>query len=137
MIFNIKYSLIDHHPFSLSWITGQTELITYIAVTTTISYFISLVFFVIITKLHKKSTLDISRQLILLTITTTILVSLPVFVSFVINGPIVTWTLPEMQSMYVAFLALMQILILAILGIFITGLSAPIQLLVRRNSGAN
>jgi hypothetical protein len=46
--------------------------------------------------------------------------------SFALNGATITWTLPDMGSTFLAFIALIQILLVAALGLVLTGLTALI-----------
>jgi ABC-type phosphate/phosphonate transport system permease subunit len=64
-----------------------------------------------------------------LTLTVAYLLLLPVLWSFVLNGTLVTWTLPEMVSMFLGFISLIQILVVAVVGLALTGLSALIAAL--------
>jgi hypothetical protein len=61
-----------------------------------------------------------------LTLVTVYLLSLPVLWSLTLNGALITWTLPDMGSMFLAFIALIQILLVAALGLVLTGLTALI-----------
>ena len=137
LLFNFRYFLMDKHPYSLSWINSQNELVLYIAVTTAISYILSWTFYAIFTKTIIKSPQDLAHNTLGITISTIFLVAFPVYISYAINGALVSWTLPDMLSMYLAFLALLQCMFIAIIGIAISILSVPIHLVVRRIAGVN
>jgi multisubunit Na+/H+ antiporter MnhB subunit len=71
-----------------------------------------------------------ASQLVLgLTLTIVYLLLLPVLWSFVLNGTLVTWTLPEMAGMFLGFISLIQVLVVAVIGLVLTGLSALIAAL--------
>ena len=54
------------------------------------------------------------------------LLSLPVLLSFALNGALVGWTLPHMASTFLAFISLLQILVVAALGLLLVGMTALI-----------
>ncbi|HBG74580.1 MAG TPA: hypothetical protein DDW79_03865 [Anaerolineae bacterium] len=135
LIFNVRYALLDQHPYSLSWVPGQKELVIYIAVTTTIAYLMCWLMFNLFMKTFTKKPIEAARQTIFLTISTIFIVAIPLYLSFVINGFLVSWTLPDMLSMYLAFVALLQCMVIAIIGIFLAGLSVPISFVARRFTG--
>ena len=136
MIFNFRYFVIDKHPYSLSWITSQNELVTYITVTSIISFFISWLFFNIVTMTFVKSPQEISLNTLYITISTIFLVGSPIYISFAINGPLVSWTLPDMLSMYLAFLALLQCMFIAVIGSALSVFSVPIHMAAQKFAGA-
>jgi len=49
--------------------------------------------------------------------------ALPVLFSYAINGLVVTWTLPQFQSTFLAFFSLIQIAGIAIFGLMLAGLT--------------
>jgi hypothetical protein len=90
----------------------------------------------LVLKLFRRGPRQASQLVLGLTLLTTCLLSLPVLWSFVLNGTLVTWTLPDMASMFLGFISLIQILVVAVVGLALTGLSALIAALVspRRRS---
>ena len=57
--------------------------------------------------------------------------SLPVWWSFMLNGFVATWTLPDFASHFLALLSLLQILLVGVWGLVLTGISALIFRLQR------
>lgn len=49
------------------------------------------------------------------------LLALPILLSFAINGFTITWTLPEWYTMFIGLLSLIQMLVVALLGILMVG----------------
>ncbi len=49
------------------------------------------------------------------------LLALPILVSFAVNGILVTWTLPEFYTSYLALLSLIQWIFVAALGLLLAG----------------
>jgi len=136
-LFNLRYFLLDKHPYSLSWINSQNDLVLYIAITTIISFLLSWVFYIVFTKTIIKSPQEIARNTLFITISTIFLVAIPVYISYAINGSLVSWTLPDMLSMYLAFLALLQCMFIAIIGCTISVFSLPIHMIARKFTGVN
>ncbi|MFH2038732.1 MAG: alkaline phosphatase family protein [Chloroflexota bacterium] len=136
-IFNIRYSLIDKHPYSLSWISSQAGLVNYLVVTSIISFSISWLLLNIFLKTFFKSPIEITRNTLICTISSILIIAIPVYISYAVNGPLVSWTLPKMLSMYLAFIALLQCLLIAVFGSLLAVLSVPIHLVARRFAGAN
>ena len=126
MIFNIKYILIDHKTYSLSSVHDATNLIASTALTT----FIALVVAWLLVLLGTKAYLLRPRKAAILTLkfilATLSILSIPIFVHFVINGAIVTWTLPNFLTSFLGLLFLIQVLIVSVIGLFFTGISALI-----------
>ena len=132
LIFNFRYSLLDKHPYSLSWISSQGELINYLAVTSIISYLLSWLSLNIFLKTLFGSPIEIALNTLIITLSLIIIVAIPIYISYAVNGFLVSWTLPDMLSMYLAFLALIQCLFIAIIGSFLAVVSAPIHQVGRR-----
>jgi hypothetical protein len=137
LIFNFRYYVFDQHPYSLSWVTSQNDLIAYISSTTIISFFICWLLFIIFSKAYFKSVQEISHVTLKLTISTIFLVAVPIYISYVINGPSISWTLPDLISMYLAFLALLQCVFIAISGCILTLFAIPIHIGARKYYGVN
>jgi len=62
-----------------------------------------------------------------LTLVTVFLLALPVVWHFMLNGIMATWTLPDQASMFLAFISILQILVVSISGLVLIGLSALIS----------
>jgi lysylphosphatidylglycerol synthetase-like protein (DUF2156 family) len=60
------------------------------------------------------------------TLLTIALVGLPALLSFVLNGAQVSWALPEPATYFLGFLAAMQMLIIAVVGLLLAGLAAVV-----------
>jgi hypothetical protein len=69
-----------------------------------------------------------------LTFVTIYLLAFPVLWSFALNGALFTWTLPDMLSVFLGFLSLIQILIVAAAGLALAGLTALMANLVARSA---
>jgi hypothetical protein len=60
------------------------------------------------------------------------LLSLPILLSFAINGLTVTWTLPEFYSMYFGLLSLIQVMIISLVGLVLIGIMVLISWFIGR-----
>jgi hypothetical protein len=124
VVFNVKYVFFDLKTYSLSSVTGLTDFLGTTALDTLIALFIAWVLFLLGAKIYRMRPLKAAKVTIKFILTTLSILSIPVFVHYVINGAIVTWTLPDFLISFLALLFLIQIIIIAAIGIFFTGLSA-------------
>jgi hypothetical protein len=59
-----------------------------------------------------------------LTFAVLLLLALPIGWNFAWNGALISWTLPNMQSMFLGFISILQALVIAAGGIALSGISA-------------
>lgn len=131
-LFHLRYALIDRKVYSLSSVTGETELIVYIAVTTLLALLIAWLVAVLVQKPFHASPLAAARWTVNLGLTTVFLTSLPVVISFVLNGALVTWTLPDYFTSFLALISLIEVLVLSASSLLLAGVSALVSVLVKR-----
>ena len=136
ILFNLRYGVLDGRTYSLSSVISADELLLYCAITALAALVIAWPVVSLVLKLFRRGPRQASQLVLGLTLLTAYLLSLPVLWSFVLNGTLVTWTLPDMASMFLGFISLIQILVVAVVGLALTGLSALIAALVspRRRS---
>ncbi len=129
--FNLRYSLIDGRTYSLSSVESADGLIIYCAVTALIAMLISwlLIFFGV--RAYRRTPRQASELTLGLVFLVIYLLFFPVMWSFAFNGATTTWTLPEFGSAFLALIALIQILLLAPLGLGLAGLAALISRFTR------
>jgi hypothetical protein len=135
LLFNIRYLLIDKHPYSLSWVTGQIDLIQYCAITTGIAFTFCWLIYFLLSKLYFQNPYDTALQIFSVTLTTLFIVSMPIFISFIVNGILISWTLPDVSTMFTCFLALIQSMLISIIGIILAGLSALLSAVLKNRLG--
>ena len=126
LIFNIKYILIDYKTYSLSSVIDASNLIASTAFTTLLALFVSWLLVLLGTSVYRlkpRKAADLTLKFILTTLS---ILSVPIFVHYVINGATVTWSLPNFFISYLGLLFLIQVLMVAAIGIFFTGLAALI-----------
>jgi len=129
ILFNLRYGILDGRTYSLSSVISADELLLYCAVTALAALVIAWLVASLALKLFRRRPLQASQLVLGLTLLTAYLVSLPVLWSFALNGVLVTWTLPDMASMFLGFISLIQILVITVAGLALTGLSALIAAL--------
>ena len=126
LVFNFRYAVLDRRTYSLSSVDSQTWLITYTAASAAIALVIG--WLVSMLRLHafqagSRKAAETSLGFVFFTI---YLLALPILVSFAVNGLLVTWTLPEFYTSYLALLSLIQWVFVAMLGLVLTGAVALI-----------
>jgi len=134
LLFNLRYAVIDGRTYSLASIEGATWLIIYSATTAAVAVFLAWLvpmFGLSAFKAGPRKAAEIALGYIWFTI---YLLSLPILLSFAINGFTVTWTMPEWYTLFIGLLSLIQCLIVAALGLPMVGLAAGISWLAARRS---
>jgi post-segregation antitoxin (ccd killing protein) len=134
LLFNLRYAVLDGKTYSLSSVTGATDLIVYCAVTAAIALVISWLVTSIGLGIFRQPPLPAARSVMGLVALTIYLMLIPVLVHFALNGIVVTWILPEMWSAFIGLLSLIQIIILSTLGLLLMGLTSLIAGLAGRKS---
>jgi hypothetical protein len=130
ILFNLRYAVLDGRTYSLSSVTSANDLIFYCAITALLALAISWLLTSLGAGAFRRGPRQASGWALALTFVTIYLLSLPVLWSFFLNGVLITWTLPDMASLFLAFLSLIQILVVAVAGLLLTGLTALIARLV-------
>lgn len=125
-LFNLRYAILDQHSYSLSWVASSDALVLYCLTTTAISlvtsWFITSFFLGSFIK-SPGASINAALSLSLIVI---YLLALPVGLSYTLNGPLATWYLPDFPTMYLAFISILQIMVVALVGILLGGLAALI-----------
>jgi hypothetical protein len=126
VLFNTRYAVLDGRTYSLSSVVSADGLIQYCAITALIALVVSWLLVSLGLKAFRRGPRRAGELVLGLTLITVYLLSLPVLWSFALNGATITWTLPDMGSSFLAFIALIQILLVAALGLVLAGLTALI-----------
>jgi len=132
VLFNLRYAVLDKRTYSLSSVTGATDLILYCAVTAAVALLIAWLVVLLGRRAFQGGAGQAASLTLGLALVTIYLLALPVLWSFLLNGALVTWALPDFASTFLAFLSGIQILIVAVLGIVLTGVGALVGRLVAR-----
>ena len=127
-LFHFQYAVLQGRTYSLSSVLSSGDIINSTAASTAIAFIIAwlVVFFTL--RVFSATPSQAANTQLAFTFSTLFIVSMPALWSYAYNGAIVTWTLPEMASTFMAFLSILQMLILAVLGVLFTGI-APLMTL--------
>jgi hypothetical protein len=123
LIFNIKYILIDHKTYSLSSVIDATNLIASTAFTTLIALFVGWLLVILGTRIYQLKPRKAANLTLKFIFTTLSILSIPILVHYVFNGAIVTWTLPNFLFSFLGLIFLIQVMMVALIGLFLTGIS--------------
>ncbi len=126
ILFNFRYAMWSQRTYSLSSITSQTELISYVAITSLLAVLIAWLAIFLDQRYFKLAPGEAAMKTFKLFLTIAFLNGLPVLFSFALNGPIVTWTLPDYLSSFLALLSLIQVLVIAVSALIFAGITALI-----------
>ncbi|MRR29899.1 hypothetical protein EG834_06175, partial [bacterium] len=126
-LFNLRYLLVDRKVYSLSSIISQTDLIDYIASTTAVALILVWLVVNFYNKTFSGSPNQNGLKTLWLGYTVILIAGLPVLASYFLNGPLVSWTLPDYLTSFLGLIGLIQILILSALTPVLAGLTAGIN----------
>jgi hypothetical protein len=128
LLFTFRYLVLSKKTYSVSSVTGEMDLILYVAITAAAAFLIAYLVNILINKVILQKPGDAALNTFGMGLTTVFLTALPVIVSFVLNGVLVTWTLPDYLSSFLSLLSLIQILILCAATLLFAGVISLITL---------
>jgi hypothetical protein len=131
LLFNLRYAILDGRTYSLSSVSGVSDIISYAAITALMAFGLAWLGVMVGLKMFKESSLQAAETSLALTFVTLYLVFLPALWSFAMNGALITWRIPDFGSMFLGFLSILQALFIAAVGLILTGISALVAKLVR------
>lgn len=131
-LFNYRYAMWDQKTYSLSSITGVTEFIIYAAVTAAVALMIAWLIAALGKRVFWLKPADAALSTLGFIVSVMGIAGIPVLWHFFLNGALVTWTLPDYLSMFLAMLGLIQILVVAVEGVLLTGITAGLSALAHR-----
>jgi len=123
LVFNIKYLLIDHKTYSLSSVIDTTNLIGSTALTTLLALFVAWLVVILGTRIYllkPRKAADLTLKFILVNLS---FVAIPVMVHYFLNGAVITWTLPNFLISFVGLIFMIQAMMVAAIGLFLTVIS--------------
>jgi hypothetical protein len=123
-VFNFLYAIVDGKTYSLSSVPGEGEYLVYVAVTTLIAWIPAWLLANYGLAGLRVESKQAAGSTLAATWFTLYILSLPVLLSFAINGVLTTWTLPDFQTEFLAFFALIQGIYVSALGLISIGLAA-------------
>jgi hypothetical protein len=136
LLFNLRYGVTAGRTYTLSSVASADELIRFIAVTAGLAYALAWLIVALRRDWLKERPAQAAAEVFRLTFVTLFVVGMPALWAFAWNGALVTWTLPDMNSMFMGFLAILQMLVIATLGLGLAlvtaGIAAGLRRLVNR-----
>lgn len=130
-LFNLRYLLIDHKVYSLSSIISEMDLILYVATTTAVALVLVWLLVSFYNKTFSISPNENGLKNLWLGFTVLLFAGLPVIASYFLNGPVVSWTLPDYLTSFLQLIGLIQVLVIGILTPILAGLTAGINAINR------
>ncbi len=132
VIFHLRYGLIDGKTYSLSSVTSAESLISYTVATSFVAMALSWMLFSFGLKVFQQAAFRALEQSLEFVFMVIYLISLPILISYALNGFVVSWTLPHFPTMFLAFLSVLQLLVVAASGLLFSGLAALVAWLLGR-----
>jgi hypothetical protein len=133
-IFHLRYAVLQGRTYSLSSVLSSSDIINSTAVSTAIAFFAAWLVVSIALRIFSEQPLQAANTYIAFAGTLLYLVALPALWSYAYNDAFVTWTLPDMASMFMGFISILQMLIIAVLGIIFTGITPLLSLAFRKRN---
>jgi len=126
-VFNLGYALVSGKTYTLSSVTGVTDLILLAGGWALAAALLAGALFAWRTRLSLRRPAEFCAGLLELLVSVAFVLLLPVLLSFALNGFLPEWTLPDFDTTFVALLSAIQLLVCGALGVLIAlgGLAAP------------
>lgn len=132
LVFNLRYAILDGRTYSLSSVVSQNDLLIFNAVTAAIAIGVAWLATMLILGAFRLRPRRAAQLSLAQTFMVLFLLAIPILWSYVLNGAIITWTLPDFASMFMGFISLVQSLMVAALGLVLAGMTALIAWVVAR-----
>jgi hypothetical protein len=133
-LFNLRYLVIDQRVYSLSSVISESDLIGYTAITSAIAMLMVWLFVSFYRKVFQDSPSVAGLKTLWLGLTVILVISIPVQISFVLNGLMVTWTLPDYFTSFLALIGLIQALVVGCVTPLLAGLTTLFAKINNKNS---
>lgn len=132
LLFNFRYAILDQKVYSMSSIISQMDLILYIGITSIGATLISWLVICAFQKTFRLSPNQAGLEILTLGFGMVFILSIPIWLSYVLNGAVVTWTLPDYTTNFLALLALIQILFVSAFTPLLSGLTVLISKILKK-----
>ncbi len=129
LTFHLQYAVLRGRTYSLSSVLSSGDVISVTAVCAAVAFLVAWVVTVTGGGAELRTTLGSTH--LWLTAWVLAVLAVPALWTALVNGPTVTWTLPEMTSMFLGFSAILQALVVAALALVLL----PVAALVARRVG--
>jgi hypothetical protein len=124
VVFNGRYAILAGRSYSLSSVASADDIILFTAVTAVIALIIAWLAASFALRIFKRTPRQAAEITLGMTFMILYLLALPILWSFAWNGALVTWILPDVGSMFLGFLSLLQSMIVALVGLVLSGVAA-------------
>jgi hypothetical protein len=125
-LFNSRYAILARRSYSLSSVASPNDIILFTAGTAAIALSLAWLAISIPLRTFKVEPRQAAETTLGITFLTLYLLALPSLWSYALNGALVIWILPEMGSMFLAFLSILQSMVVAVVGLLLSGVAALI-----------
>lgn len=129
-LFNFKYAIWDQKTYSVSSITGEADLISYVAIMAALALLITWLAIMLDQRYFRLPPAVAAERMFGFVFTVAFIAGIPAFIHFVLNGILVTWTLPNYLFSFLFILSGIQIIVIAILGLLLVGLTVLLARMV-------
>lgn len=123
LVFNFRYGILSQRHYSLSSIASANDLILFAGLTAALALFIAWLVTSIGLRSFKGSAAQAAGHTLGLVFFTLYLLALPVLWSYGMNDGTSSWTLPEMVSRFLEVLFTLQGMVVAVVGVILTGIA--------------
>ena len=124
LLFNLKYAVLDGRTYSLSSVISAGDMIATTATNAALAIVVAWLALLLALRLYRQAPAAAAQTTLNWTLLTIALVGLPALLSFVLNGAEVRWALPEPATYFLGFLAALQMLVMAVVGLLLAGAAA-------------
>jgi hypothetical protein len=136
-LYHFMFFILDHQVYSFSKVEGAAELITGIAINCAISLTLATVFYHFLLRKESKTVLKwVNTQIGYCYILLSGLF-IPVLLHWVINGAYTTWTLPRLDLYFIGLSFLIQMMVVAGLGLVSIAITAGISTFLEKKARMN
>ncbi len=126
ILFNLRYAILSGRTYSLSSVAGATDLVLYCLITGGAAFVISWLISAPGLGTFRRGPSQAALRTLALGLMVIYLLALPVLFSLALNGPLVTWTLPDFLSTFLAFLSGIQMLAVSAVSLLLAGIAAVV-----------
>ncbi len=137
LVFHVLYAVVGRRTYSLSSVASADDLIVFCAVTVLIATLLGWLVSGLGLRAFRRRPGEAAQFALRFGLLVSYLLLLMALWSYAINGALITWTLPEQGVLFLAFLSLIQVLFVGLLGIVLAAASALIAWLSARKPAKN
>ncbi|MBN2388090.1 MAG: alkaline phosphatase family protein [Anaerolineales bacterium] len=130
LLFNLRYAVLEGRTYSLASIDSLEWFFAFTVATASLALVFGWLVPMFGLGIFKQTPRRAAQASLAYVWMTLYLLALPVLLSFAINGALITQSLPEFYTVYLALLSLAQAIVVATFGILLTGVGALIARLV-------